>query len=260
MSVEDPAMKKLVIGLVVVIVLFVGALVFLAGSLDAIVEAAIEEVGTETTKTRVDVSGVNISLADAQGVVKGLSVANPAGFSGDKALSLGEIKLKLDADSLTSDVVVINEIRISKPAINYELGKGGSNFDVIKKNVAGAGGSSAESEESSGPKLIIEHLYINDGSIAVSSALTPGEPLSTPLPNIHLKDIGKSSGGATSEEVAKKVLTALTQNVGSAVGRLDLSQLKGMGAAVLQEQPADITEGVKEGLGGAGDKLKGLLK
>jgi predicted DNA binding protein len=255
---EDPAMKKLAIGLAVLIVLFIGVLVFVAGSLDAIVEAVIEEVGTETTKTRVDVGGVNISLVDAQGTVNGLSVANPADFSSNKAISLGAIQLKLDVENTTSDLVVIKEIRVDKPTVNYEFGKGGSNFDVIKKNVASAG-SSSESAESSGPKLIIDHLYINDGSIAVSSVLTPGEPLSTPLPNIHLKDIGKSSGGASAEEVAKQILTVLTRNAGSAVGKLDLRQLKDVGA-VLKDKPADITEGVKDELGGAGDKLKGLFK
>jgi hypothetical protein len=252
-------MKKLAIGLAVLIVLFIGVLVFVAGSLDAIVEAVIEEVGTETTQTRVEVGGVNISLTDAQGVVKGLSVANPAGFSGNKAISLGEIKLTLDANSLASDTVVIKEIRVSKPKVNYEFGKGGSNFDQIKKNVAAAGKGSSETAEGSGPKLIIEHLYINDGSIAVSSALTPGEPINTALPNIHLKNIGKKSGGATAGEVAKLVLTALTRNAGSAVGKLDLSQLKGVGD-MLKDKPAGITEGVKEELDGAGDKLKGLFK
>jgi uncharacterized protein involved in outer membrane biogenesis len=186
-------------------------------------------------------------------------VANPAGFSSSKAISLGAIKLKLDADNTTSDVVVIKEIRVDKPTVNYEFGKGGSNFDVIKKNVGGAGSGSSEAGEGSGPKLIIENLYINDGSIAVSSVLTPGEPLATPLPDMHLKNIGKSSGGASAEEVAKQVLTALTRNAGSAVGKLDLSQLKGVGEA-LKEKPADLTEGVKEELGGAGDKLKGLFK
>jgi hypothetical protein len=79
------------------------------------------------------------------------------------------------------------------------------------------------------------------------------------LPDIHLKDIGKSSGGATAAEVAKQVLTVLTRNAGSAVGKLDLSQLKDVGAA-LKDKPTGITEDVKEELGGAGDKLKGLFK
>lgn len=253
-------MKKAIIGVAVFIVLVIAAFVFFVSSLDSIVQAAIEEVGTETTKTQVKVDSVAISLTDAQGALKGLSVANPTGFSSNKAVSLGQIKLKLDAEKLTKETIVIKEIVIDKPTVNYEFGKDGSNFDVIKKNVASAGGSSAsDSSDSAGPKLIIEHLYINDGTIAVTSALTAGKPLSTPLPNVHLKDIGKKSGGASPEEVAKQVLSSLTQGVGSAVGKLDLSKLQDVGTA-LKEQTGGATDKVKEGLGGAGDKLKGLFK
>ena len=102
-------------------------------------------------------------------------------------------------------------------------------------------------------------LYINDGTIAVTSALTGGKPLSTPLPKVHLKDIGKKSGGASPEEVARQVLSSLTSGVGSAVGKLDLSKLQDVGAA-LKEQTGGATDKVKEGLGGAGDKLKGLFQ
>lgn len=253
-------MKKVIIGVIVLIVLIVAAVAVLFGSLDGIVQTAIEEVGSNTTKTQVKVNSVSISLTDAQGVLKGLSVANPPGFSSNKAISLGEIKLKLDADSLTGDTLVIKEIMINKPSVNYEFGKDGSNFDVIKKNVAGSGKpAAAESEDSAGPKLIIENLYINDGSISVTSALTAGKPLSSTLPNIHLKDIGKKSGGASPEEVAKKILSSLTSGVGSAIGKLDLSQLKDVGSA-LKDKTSGATDKVKEGLGGAGDKLKGLFQ
>ena len=253
-------MKKMMIGVVALIVLVIAALVLLVGSLDTIVQTVIEDVGTKTTKTQVKVSGVNISLSDAQGAFKGLTVANPAGFSSNKAISLGEIKLKLDANRSTSETVVIKEIMINKPAVNYELGKGGSNFDVIKKNVASAGKPAApESSDNASPKLIINNIYINDGSISITSALMAGKPLSAQLLKIHLKDIGKKKGGASPEEVAKKVLSSLTKGVGSAVGKLDLSKLTDVGSA-LTDKVEGSTNTIKKGIGGASDKLKGLLK
>ncbi|MES9885070.1 MAG: hypothetical protein ABW185_29865 [Sedimenticola sp.] len=253
-------MKKLIIGVVALIILIGATLLLFVGSLDSIVQAAIEEVGTKTTKSQVKVNGVSISLSDAQGTLKGLSVANPAGFSSNKALSLGQIKLKLDAESLASDTIRIKEIVIDQPFINYEFGKGGSNFDVIKKSVAGEGGSdTSDSAGSASPKLIIDNLYINDGTIAVTSALTGGKPLSAVLPKIHLKDIGKRSGGASAEEVAQQLLASLTKGIGSAVGKLDLGKLKDVGAA-LKEKAGGSTEKVKESLGEAGEKLKGLFQ
>ncbi len=253
-------MKKVMIGVVALIVLVIAALIFLAGSLDTIVQTVIEDVGTKTIKTQVKVAGVSISLSDARGALNGLTVANPAGFSSNNAISLGEIKLKLDANRLSSETVVIKEIIINKPAVNYELGKGGSNIDVIKKNVASIGKADvSESSDSASPKLIINNLYINDGSISITSALTAGKPLSAPLPKIHLKDIGKKSGGASPEEVAQKVLSSLTKSVGSAVGKLDLNKLTDVGSA-LTEKVGGSSDSIKKGLDGAGDKLKGFLK
>ncbi|WP_269087672.1 AsmA family protein [Candidatus Reidiella endopervernicosa] len=246
--------------LLAIIVLAIIAFVVLVGSLDKLVEEAVEQVGTETTKSEVALDSAAISLSDAQGALNGLSIANPAGFSDKKAISIGKISLKLDPNSLTTDTIVIKEIAINSPAINYELGDKGNNFDAIKKNVQGSGSASSESSgDESAVKLIIENLYIRDGSVAVSSSALGGKEISTKLPTIHLKDIGKESGGASPAEVAEKILTSLTNGVGSTVGKLDLSQLKGVGSAI-QEQAGGATDKLKEGLGDTGDKLKGLFK
>ncbi len=93
----------------------------------------------------------------------------------------------------------------------------------------------------------------------MTSALTGGKPLSAVLPKIHLKDIGKRSGGASAEEVAQQLLASLTKGIGSAVGKLDLGKLKDVGAA-LKEKAGGSTEKVKESLGEAGEKLKGLFQ
>ena len=249
-------MKKVLIGVAVVVVLVVGALAYLLGSLDSIVQNIIEEVGTETTKTEVKLSGVSINLGEAKGSLSGLSIANPAGFSSNKAIAVGTIGLKLDANSLTSDTVVIKEIMIRKPTVNFEIGKSGNNFDAINKNIASSGGSSSsKSSQSDGPKLIIEHLYIKEGTITASSNIPGIQPLTTSLTDIHLKDIGRKSGGATAGEVARQVLSSLTKTIGTSVGKLDLNQLKGLDS-IVKEKAGVSTDQLKD----AGDKLKGLFK
>ncbi len=45
------------------------------------------------------------------------------------------MRLELDTDSVTSDIVVIKEIFIEAPEVTYELGGDGSNIDAIQKNV-----------------------------------------------------------------------------------------------------------------------------
>ena len=250
---------KIIVGAGALILLVVIAGIVLVGSLDSIVKAAVEQVGSETTKTNVALNSATINLGDAQGSLKGLSVANPAGFSDAMAINIGNISMTLDPSTVTADTIVIKEIRVDNPAISYEVGKEGNNFDVLKKNIQGAGQSGSSDSGAGNKKLIIENLRINGGKIAVIAEALGGKELSTALPNIHLKDIGKESGGATPAEVAQKVLASITGNVGNAVSGLNLDKLKDVGTAI-QEKSSGATDKVKEQLGGAGDKLKGLFQ
>ena len=72
---------KLSIGAVFLIVVIVGASIFLWSSLDKIIEGAIEKYGSEVTQTPVKVSGVKIGLASGEGSISGLSIGNPKGFT-----------------------------------------------------------------------------------------------------------------------------------------------------------------------------------
>ena len=115
-------MKRVLIigGLVLVIVLTI-LIYSVFMSLDMIVEAAIETYGSEVTQTSVTVEEVRINVTDGQGIVKGLRVGNPRGFTTDHAFRLGEIHLVLDVGTITKDPVIVKEIRIVKPAVTYEL-------------------------------------------------------------------------------------------------------------------------------------------
>ncbi|MDH3311484.1 MAG: hypothetical protein OEM95_12535, partial [Gammaproteobacteria bacterium] len=74
-------MKKIILIFVLVLVAAIGAgLYYLFTNLDAIVKAAIEKAGSQTTQTAVRVDSVKIVLSEAAGTIKGLSIANPKGF------------------------------------------------------------------------------------------------------------------------------------------------------------------------------------
>ena len=98
-------MKKIIIGVGALALLLVVAVVVMLGSLDSIVEAAVEEIGTETTKTKVQLGSAKIQLTDAKGTLSDLSLANPSGFSGSKALNIGTISLTLDPKNSTADKI-----------------------------------------------------------------------------------------------------------------------------------------------------------
>jgi uncharacterized protein involved in outer membrane biogenesis len=251
--------KGLLIGGGVLIVVIAVGVYWFASNLDSLIKTAIETYGSEITKTEVTLDKVEISPTSGAGSLSGLKMGNPAGFKSDSAFNLGQVSVALDTSSLGSDTIVIKEIVIAAPAVTYEIGANGSNIDAIRKNVesytgaAGSGGSSSGGANEGEIKMVIENLYIRDGKVNVSATALGGKSLGAPLPTIHLKDIGKDSGGATPGEVADKVIKAVSKGATKAVGTLNLDKVLGGATGVAK----DAMEKGKGAVGGTLNKLLG---
>ena len=258
-------MKKILISLLVLTAIIAVGAYYLLGNLDNIVKAAIVKYGSEVTQTSVGVGDVRIGLSDGLGAISNLSVANPKGFSSNKLFQMDNTSVQLSLERTTTEIIVIEQVLLDGPSITYELSKEGSNVDAVKKNVDAYTAGGSDSGESSGPKLIIENLIIKNGEVQVTSNMIKGKTLSTPLPAIHLRDIGKDSGGATPAEVAKKVIAVLTSQIGAAAGKLDLrslmdeEMLKKIGADKIKDVEGKTMDKLKDMGGDAGEKLKKLF-
>ncbi len=252
-------MKKILIGLAAIIVLVIGGLVYVYVNLDDIVKTTIEEAGTRVTLAEVTVDGVSIEATQNTAAITGLVVGNPDGFKTDYAFSLGNISVRLDGSTLTSDTIRIIEVIVDAPSVTYELGNGSSNIATIQRNVesfvqrvsgpsdaGGADGASdgaASEEAGAGTKIIIDNVYIRNGNVGISAAMLQGKKLSAGLPEIHLTDVGKEDNGATPAEVASEILTAINASVFQAVSSLNVDGLlQGVG---------DLGKGVVGAVGGA---------
>ncbi len=239
-------MKKLLIAAIGIIVLIVAAVFLLFSNLDKLVAKGIEKYGSEATGTRVSVSGVDISLGEGRGSIKGLRVASPEGFKARTALSLDDIVVAIDIKSVREDLIVIKEIRIKAPVVNAEITKtGASNIEELRKRVDASAGTRGGERGDSGKastKLRVERFVFEEGRIEVDASAFGLEKQTMVLPEIRLNDIG-GAGGATPEEIAKTILTALAKKTTSEIAGSRLDSL------------------VKEKLGGSTiDKAKGALE
>lgn len=266
-------LKKILIGFVLMIMVVTGGMYYLSQNAGKFVKAAIEDQGSRATQVAVQVDAVDINLSDLKAGLRGLTVDNPAGFKTDRAISLGEISVKIAKD-WSPNLIVIDEIMINAPQITYEIGGSGSNIAKIQENVenfmkimngpeksgsdSGSSSSSGTSDEDGdeGPKVVINDFYLKNGKVNVSASLLQGKSLSTPLPDIHLEDIGKDDGGASPAEVVQQLIAAITDKAGGAASSLDLSQL---GLSDISGKAAEIGEKAKEAAEGAiKDATKGL--
>lgn len=270
-------LKKLAIGLVVLIVIVGIGLNYLWANLDYYVKAAIEKYGSAATQASVTLDSVKLALTQGKGTLSGLSVGNPSGFDSGKALYLGEISVALDPHSVTGNgPIVIRKILIQKPQVTYEFtNSGDSNLQALARNTQNyassfAGKKEAEPAPAAAPKappspaaparkIIIDSLTIADGQVSITHPLLQGKQLKAPLPTIQLNNIGKSGGGATPAEVAKLILGAIQQEAG-AVAKTNLTQVLGnLNIGNLKDVPGGVVDKATGTLGGAGAQLKGLL-
>jgi len=214
-------MKKVLIGVAVLLVVVIGAAVwFVTQRLDSFVASLIEQQGTAITGTAVRVGGVDIDLRAGRGSIRGLRVANPSGYSGSEAFTLGEITLDIDLASITSSPIGIDELVVGAPEANFEVdARGRSNFQVIKSNVdrytAGSGAAEEPTTAAGEPmRLRISRFRFEDGRVRadISALDVERDSFDAKLPSLRLGDVSGTPG-----EIGKTVITAFTTQVAKTV-------------------------------------------
>ena len=230
--------KGILIILGLVILVFAVVVWRVVANLDSIVAGIIEDVGTQTLKTEVRVSGVSIDLQAGKAGIAGLTIANPEGYSNAKLFAMEGIEVDLDLASISKDVLVIQAIRIANPKINFEGdASGGSNMQTLLDNMESAPAGETESGADA-TRMIIDQFEFTGGQVRATTALKPDEELDYSLPAIRMSGIGKSEGGVTADVVAKEIAEEL------------------VGAVIREAAKSGINKVIEKKTKGLLDKLK----
>ncbi|WP_339712166.1 hypothetical protein [uncultured Sneathiella sp.] len=263
----------IVIGLIVIIGIAVGVLYF---NLDKVIIAAVEEYGSEVTKTDVVLNEVDLDLTSGKGALKGFSVGNPEGFDEDHSIRFDTVTIEINTSETNDELIHIREIRVENPSIVYEVNQTTNNLDTIRNNVDAfmkerglSGGETAQEDSSEeGPKVIIDNIFIEGGQVTVKAAMLGNQKVEGRLPNIQLANIGKDEGGATPGEVAAEIIDELTSKAMNVVTNLGIGKnigtlLDNAGNLVNKTGVGEATKGVTQGatdaVDGASKSIKKLL-
>lgn len=228
--------RKILILIGVLVMAVAAVIVFVVTNINWIVKSAIEHYGSAAAKTSVRVSSVSIKLTEGSGTIEGLTVANPRGFSSPHVLSLGSISVRIEPRTVTSGVVVIDEVRITAPQVVYEMNDSRvSNVDVLKKNIESQGPSvpkrspGAKKAADREKRLRIKKLIIETARVDVRVAGLGEKPQTMTLKKIEITDIGGHTG-ATPEQATRQILSAIVGQVTNEVGRAGAKRLLQKGA------------------------------
>lgn len=256
-------MKKTILGIILLLVIVIAAgLYYVLTNLDAIVKTAIEKYGSQTTQTAVRVDKVAINLRDGAATINGLTIANPKGFDIPHAFSLGEISTRINIDSLTGDVIVIDKIIIRAPEVFYEMNsERNDNLTALNNNIATAvpasGTTSKEAKDDTAPlKLRIRHILFTDGTIQAKVVPLNNKEYQLKLPTIEMRNLG-GRNGATPDQIAEQVINILLKRARQTVKKKLVDQQLERAKAKAEAKIEAKKEEVKQK---AEDKLKDFLK
>lgn len=253
-------MKKIIVISSLVLVAVIGAALFYVfTNLDALVKAAIEKAGSQTTQTAVRVDDVKIALTDGAGTITGLSIANPKGFETRHAFLLGAVETQINIKSLTQEPYIIDKVVIRKPQVFYEMNKDRqSNLNMLYNNIAAATADSGGAKKPAAknePKLIIRQFLFADATVEARVVPLNDKKYTLKLPSIELKDLG-GKNGATPAEISQQVLRVITERALAEVKRAGIDE-KAQALKSEAEQKLDTKK--REIEGQAEEKLKNLL-
>lgn len=225
-------MKKLLIILGVLALLFFGFVFFVGGSiLNKGIQTVVVSYGPGMTGTNIELAEVKISPLSGSGIISGLVIGNPVGFTTEKAFSVTTMELKLVPGSLLGDTIEIERILIDAPEIILERANGTTNLQQIQDNIAKATAGTGETPAEEAPpgeagepiKLSIKEFVLSN---AVVSVAVLGQNQTVNLPTIRLTDLGTAKGGVPPDEIAQEVMKAIIGSVSEAVTQIGMEALK----------------------------------
>jgi hypothetical protein len=266
-------MKKWIyigIGAVVVVI---AVIIFGLSNLGPIIKRAVNSYGPEITKTELHVADVSVSIFSGEAKIKQFFLGNPAGFKTPSAMKVGSVLVKINEKSLTGNPIVVDRIEVISPEITYEKKGEIDNFHTILNNITKISTSEKQSKQESGKegagkKIVIRDFVVKNGKVnlALSVYGLGDKQISSPLPDIHLTNIGEKKNGASPAEAFKEVFAALYGKITSpAVTDVLNKQLKSMGVNLdslregAMKQLEGTTGNVQEKLKDVGKTVKGVF-
>ena len=243
---------------IIIIILVAGLL-----NLGRLIKNAVNTYGPGITKTEVRLGGVGISLLAGEVRLKDFFLGNPTGFTSPHALKVASVFVNIDESSLRKNTIIIDKIELVAPEIIYEKRSRTDNFQKILSNMQTPGRSDTTAQASSGnepesKKVLIKDFIVRDATISLALSMLGDQSIKAQaqLPELHLKDIGKETGGLSPTEAFKQLLASLYGGITTpaVMGSLN-KELKVKGSDLLELGKKTTKKGLEE----TSKKIKGLF-
>ncbi len=217
--------------------------------LGAIVKTGVQSYMPKLTGTDVKMGSFYLNTLTGKLTIRDFVIGNPKGYNTEYAFSLGTVIVDIDMTTIFSKKLVVQQILVDKAHVIYEVGLGETNIGKIEANVneftqSGKKEPEAkpepEKKRGEARKIQINDFQFNGAKVSLSAVALQGGKATMPIPDIHLKDIGKEGDGKSWNDAMTEIFSVVSKSV------TDVASSAG-----------SVIKGAGEG---AWEKVKGVFK
>lgn len=264
-------MKKILLALLAVVLVAVGGVWLYTNQ---IVGGAIERGASYALGVDTSVGFVRLRLLRGDFALSGLRVANPPGFDEPDFLDLHSAYIRVDLDSIRSQVVHIPDFTLDGVQVALERRGKSTNYGDIMANLRRFESKGQKAAARGAPKeerrFVVDRLLIRDVDARVewSEVAANATGMSVNIPEIELKNVGGGRGVQMSELsaiVLKAILGSIarygTNLPGAVLGGLEagLGELGRVPGVVVTGAGKALVDNVAGAVGGeVGEAVRGV--
>ena len=216
-------LKIAAILLVIFVIAVVGLVYYGFTQINSLAKVAVEKGGTFATGVATKVDSVDVGLFSGKLGLKGLNIANPPGYTGAQFLALGDAKVEVNANTISTSVIELPLLWLSDINISLEKTGDKANYQIIIDNLAKlTSGQPKPPADPNAPakdkKFIVNDLTIRNVKVhaelvgsggALGDVLNKATAVNITIPEIKLANVGKTGTGVGGTGVTGSELTSI---------------------------------------------------
>jgi hypothetical protein len=201
--------KKLVKGLLIVVIVVVALSIVGIMVLDGVAQSVIQSKGSEGLGVKLTLESAHVGFFTKESSLKGVTIANPESFLSEKTpmlLTMREAKIEFSVLQMLDKEVIIPNITVTGVVLNLQQQGGTSNIETVINHI-----SADETPEATHPEppFNIETLTIRDITVIASGKFTVLDkgPVTAHIKEIVMHNIGTDGDAEVATEAITSAIT-----------------------------------------------------
>jgi hypothetical protein len=245
--------------------LLFGGGAYIVMNLSSFAKPITEKIASETLGVPVSIAGMDISLQEMKVTVSGITVNNPKGFSGDKAIKVQSVAIALD--QVSKELITFKAIDVVGTEINLEVTQKGTNLTQIQKNAAANTAKKPANPDAKPINVSIKKFVLDKAKLTPSITLLSKQAINpVTLPKITATNVGSSKGGIPANDaiaqITKEIIKVASKEANQAgfLQGLSTDALKDMGQQQIDAVKGQVQDQIQGEVDKLGDSLKGMFR